>query len=109
MAIILGTVANKWAVLQTPGVQPMCSIDDAVEAESIILNDPVIIKLVKERYGVTDVKTQLVADPWYYGARTGGPTHRLEIPLSCHGCPCPYCRTSVWHEPFKVRQISGGS
>ena len=54
----------------------MCSIDDAVEAESIILNDPVIIKMVKERYGVTDVQTQLVADPWYYGARTGGPAHR---------------------------------
>lgn len=56
---------------EVPGVQPMCTIDDAVEAESIILNDPIVAKLVKERYGVTDVKKQLVADPWYYGARTG--------------------------------------
>ena len=47
----------------------MCTIDDALEAESIILNDPIIAKLVKERYGITDVKSQLVADPWYYGAR----------------------------------------
>ena len=56
-------------MVQVPGVQPMCTIDDALEAESIILNDPIIANLVKERYGITDVKSQLVADPWYYGAR----------------------------------------
>ena len=61
----------KPKALQVPGVQPMCTIDDALEAEAIILNDPVVAKLVKQRYGITDVKTQLVADPWYYGARTG--------------------------------------
>ena len=48
----------------------MCTIDDVVEAEEIIQNDAVIANLVKERYGITDIKTQLVADPWYYGART---------------------------------------
>lgn len=57
-------------MVQVPGVQPMCTIDDALEAEAIILNDPVIAQLVKERYNITDVKNQLVADPWYYGART---------------------------------------
>lgn len=56
----------------------MCTIDDAVEAESIVLNDPIIAKLVKERYGVTNVKEQLIADPWYYGARTG------DAQMSCH-------------------------
>ena len=49
----------------------MCTIDDAVEAEQIVLIDPVIADLVRERYGVTDVQKQLVADPWYYGARLG--------------------------------------
>lgn len=49
----------------------MCTIDDALEAEAIILRDPIIARLVKQRYGVTNVREQLVADPWYYGARTG--------------------------------------
>ena len=43
----------------------MCTIDDALEAEEIILQDPIIARLVKERYGVTNVQEQLVADPWY--------------------------------------------
>ena len=49
----------------------MCTIDDALDAEAIVHADPLVAKIVKERYGVTDVKTQLVADPWYYGARQG--------------------------------------
>ena len=57
--------------MQIDGVQPMCTIDDALDAEAIVHADPLVAKIVKERYGVTDVKTQLVADPWYYGARQG--------------------------------------
>ena len=57
--------------VQIEGVQPMCTIDDALEAESIVHADPLVAKIVKERYGITDVKSQLVADPWYYGARRG--------------------------------------
>lgn len=49
----------------------MCTIDDALDAEAVVHGDPIIAKLVKERYGVTDPKKQLVADPWYYGARRG--------------------------------------
>jgi len=68
----------------------MCTIDDALDCEAIILNDPIVAKLVLERYGITDVKNQLVADPWYYGARTGLPPPPPL--LFCSGqctAPCP--------------------
>ena len=74
------------ACLQIKHVQPMCSIDDALEAEELVLNDPIIAQLVRERYGVTDVKKQLVADPWYCGSRTRGGKISLEYKLeACKG------------------------
>lgn len=49
---------------QLEGVHPMTTPDDNLHAEAVIKADPRIVALVAERYGVTDVHTQLSIDTW---------------------------------------------
>ena len=53
--------------LQLEGVHPTVTIEDCLEAEEIVKADAGIIKLLKERYGLTP--EQVAFDPWYYGDR----------------------------------------
>ena len=48
----------------------MVSCDDTLEAEEVVLRDPGVQKLLRERYGITDMSL-VAADPWYYGDRYG--------------------------------------
>lgn len=52
----------EWKLLE--GVHPMTTPDDNFYAEAIVKADPRIVALVAERYGVTDVDTQLSVDTW---------------------------------------------
>ncbi len=56
----------------------MVTIEDCVEAEEIVKADPGIRKLLKERYGLTDM-AMVAADPWFYGDRF----------RECLPCICP--------------------
>lgn len=55
----------------------MVSADDTQDAEDIVAQDPGVQKLLRERYGITDM-TMVAADPWYYGDRYG----------ESHACSC---------------------
>ena len=48
----------------------MISADDTTDAEELVVNDPGVQKLLRERYGITDM-SMVAADPWYYGDRYG--------------------------------------
>lgn len=39
----------------TPGTQPLLSPDDCILAESIVKEDAKVVKLLEERYGITDI------------------------------------------------------
>ena len=54
-------------VAQLEGVHPTVTIEDCLEAEEIVKADAGIIKLLKERYGLTPERVAF--DPWYYGDR----------------------------------------
>lgn len=56
--------------LQVESVQPMVTIEDCVEAEDIFKSDPQVQRLIRERYGITDM-AEVACDPWYYGGRFG--------------------------------------
>lgn len=64
----------------------MVSADDTEEAEDIVANDPGVRKILKERYGITDM-SMVAADPWYYGDRYGELMH--------HYIPSPACKHAV--------------
>ena len=55
--------------------------------------DPGIQKLLKDRYGVTDMAL-VACDPWYYGDRYGAPEL---LPLPCMQCSgmCGILHTSL--------------
>jgi len=52
-------------------VHPTVTIEDCLEAEEIVKADPGIIKLLRERYGLTPERVAF--DPWYYGDRCARP------------------------------------
>jgi len=56
---------------QLEGVHPTVTIEDCLEAEEIVKADPGIIKLLRERYGLTPERVAF--DPWYYGDRCARP------------------------------------
>ncbi|KAK9802672.1 hypothetical protein WJX73_003875 [Symbiochloris irregularis] len=64
----LGTPGSVALWQQAEGIQPMVSADDTEEAEEIVANDPGVRKILRERYGITDM-SMVAADPWYYGDR----------------------------------------
>lgn len=47
-----------------PGTQPMLTPDDCFLAEDIVKQSKEVQIVLKERYGITDVYTQVAADPW---------------------------------------------
>ena len=53
---------------QARGVQAMVSSDDTFLAEELVLGSPKVQRLLRERYGITDMSL-VVCDPWYYGER----------------------------------------
>ena len=59
------------------------TIEDCLEAEEIVKADAGIIKLLKERYGLTP--EQVAFDPWYYGDRCAC----LAIPQYVGSCVVP--------------------
>lgn len=67
--------------LQLEGVHPTVTIEDCLEAEEIVKADAGIIKLLKERYGLTPERVAF--DPWYYGDRCACPF--LPQKSSCGG------------------------
>ncbi|PNH03386.1 Primary amine oxidase, partial [Tetrabaena socialis] len=46
------------------GVHPLTSPDDNTEAEAVVKACPRIAQLMAERYGITDIKNQLICDTW---------------------------------------------
>uniref|UniRef100_A0A7S2XTZ3 Amine oxidase n=2 Tax=Attheya septentrionalis TaxID=420275 RepID=A0A7S2XTZ3_9STRA len=58
-----GAVVESHTELRS-GVQPMLTPDDCDLAEAIAKASPEVQAAVRERYGITDVETQLVCDPW---------------------------------------------
>jgi primary-amine oxidase len=47
-----------------PGTQPMLTPDDCFLAENIVKQSKEVQTVLMERYGITDVNTQVAADPW---------------------------------------------
>lgn len=59
-----GEMGNKvisWK--EVPGAQALITPDDCVEAEAIAKSDPEVQRLLRERYGVTDLSL-VCCDPW---------------------------------------------
>ena len=46
-----------------PGTQPMLTPDDCFLAENIVKQSKEVQMVLMERYGITDVNTQVTADP----------------------------------------------
>ncbi len=61
-------------------MHPTVTIEDCLEAEEIVKADPGIIKLLRERYGLTPERVAF--DPWYYGDRCARPPLERHLLLS---------------------------
>ncbi|GLI66897.1 hypothetical protein VaNZ11_010924 [Volvox africanus] len=57
-----GAEIESWKILE--GLQPLTSPDDNTDAEAVVKSDPRIAQLLKERYGIVDVRNQLICDTW---------------------------------------------
>ena len=68
---------------QVDSVQPMVTIEDCVEAEEIFKADAEVQRLIRERYGITDM-AEVACDPWYYGGRFGAAALSLPFHLVNH-------------------------
>lgn len=64
-------------------VQPMVTIEDCVEAEEIFKADSEVQRLIRERYGITDM-AEVACDPWYYGGRFGAPALSVLLRFASH-------------------------
>jgi primary-amine oxidase len=78
------------------GVQPCLTIDDVVESEVRIKQNPQFRRLVRERFGITDMDL-LAVDPWWVGGRAwvggcarkgGGGTAWAAAAAAAHNAPC---------------------
>jgi Cu2+-containing amine oxidase len=75
----------------------MVTIEDCVEAEEIVKADPGIRRLLKERYGLTDM-SMVAADPWFYGDRF------RECPAP-HVPSCTYTDVQSTMSPKQVKDM----
>jgi hypothetical protein len=50
-------------MFQVEGIQPMVTIEDTVEAEGILKADAKVQRLIRERYGITNME-EVACDPW---------------------------------------------
>ncbi len=74
----------------------MVTIEDCVEAEEIFKADAEVQRLIRERYGITDM-AEVACDPWYYGGRFGAPAPSLPPPpRKSSAGSLPQNRGSVW-------------
>ncbi|KAI7844182.1 hypothetical protein COHA_002317 [Chlorella ohadii] len=62
---------------QMDGVQAALTPDDVLECEAVLKRNPRFRAIMAQRYGISDVDTELAVDPWYSGFRYGSPEGRV--------------------------------